>query len=160
VNVGIVASTGEYLTQSSSQMKGEGVFCSRRQEGMDDRVAVRTETSIEARSQRVTVQTEQAVLAQQAARNQQLEELLDKEIELIRRIMLKASERETSATKRRRGSSSKMKTETDYESAANGARQRKIWGPGERQQVTTDGDLQNKVWDPGGQGKKSMIRRS
>jgi len=75
VNAGIVA---EYLTQLSSQMQGEEVFCSRRQEGMDDRVAVRTETRIEARSQRVIVQSEQAVLAQQAARNQQLEELLDK----------------------------------------------------------------------------------
>ena len=74
--------------------------------------------------------------------------------------MLKASQRETSTMKRSSGSISKMKIETDYESAANGARQRKIWGPGERQQVTTDGDLQNKVWDPGGQEKKSMIRRS
>ena len=152
MNAGIVA---EYLTQLSSQMQGEEVFCSRRQEGMDDRVAVGTETRIRARSQQVTGQTEQAVLTQQATRNQQFEELLDKEIELIRRIMLKASQRKTSARKRSSGSSSKMKTETDYESAANGTRQHKIWRPGERQQVTTDEDLQNKVWDPGGQEKKA-----
>lgn len=54
VNEGIVAGTGEYLTQSSSQMKGEGVFCSRRQEGMDDRVVVRTETRIRERQQVTT----------------------------------------------------------------------------------------------------------
>ena len=51
VNTGIVA---EYLTQLSSQMQGEEVFCSRRQEGVDDRVAVETETRIRARSQQVT----------------------------------------------------------------------------------------------------------
>jgi len=73
VNSGI--GTEEHLTQLSSQMKGEEVFYSRRQEGMDDRVAVRTETSIEARSHQVTVQiervkTEQAILAQRTTRNQ------------------------------------------------------------------------------------------
>lgn len=56
VNAGI--GTEEHLTQLSSQMKGEEVFCSIRQEGMDDQVVVRTETSIEARSQQVTVQIE------------------------------------------------------------------------------------------------------
>jgi len=157
VNAGIVA---EYLTQLSSQMQGEEVFCSRRQEGMDDRVAVGTETRIRARSQQVTGQTEQAVLAQQAARNQLFEELLDKEIDLIRRIMLKASQWKTSARKRSSGSSSKMKTETDYESAANGARQHKIWRHGEKHQATTNGNLPHKVWDPGIHRSEHMIMRS
>ena len=51
VNAGIVA---EHLTQLRSQMKEEEVFCSRKHEGMDDWVAVkteqvRTETSKEVR---------------------------------------------------------------------------------------------------------------
>ena len=46
-----------------------------------------------------------------------------------------------------------MKTETDCESAASGARQHKIWRPGEKQRTTAkiDNELQNKMWDPGGQ---------
>jgi len=111
VNAGI--GTEEHLTQLSSQMKGEEVFCSRRQEGMDDQVAVRTETSIEARSQQVIVQiervkTEQAILAQQIARNQQSGDLLDQEIESIRTLMMKVSRKRLAAVKQRR--SSKRKT--------------------------------------------------
>ena len=54
-----------------------------------------------------------------------------------------------------------MKTETDCERAANGARQHKIWRSGEKQQTTDiDDELQNKVWDPSGQRLKCMIRRS
>jgi len=108
---------------------------------MDDWVAirnekVRTETSIEAR-------------------NQQLEDLLEKEIELIRRIMLKVSQRKTSA-RRSSISSSKMKTGTDCESAASGERQHKIWRPGEKRHTTAeiDDELQNKMWDPGRQRLK------
>ena len=97
----------EHLTQ----LWREEVFCSRRQEGMDDWVAVRTETSIEAR-------------------NQESEELLNKEIELIRRIMLKVSHRKTSARKRSNRSSSKRKTVEDCKSAASGAMQNKVWRPG------------------------------
>lgn len=133
VNAGIVA---EHLTQ----LRREEVLCSRRQEGKDDGVVVRTETSIEARSQ-------------------QSEDLLDKEIGLIRRIMLKGSQRKTSARKRSR-SSSKMKTGTDYESVASGARQHKIWRPGEKQQATTNGNLQHKVWDPGIHRSEHVIRGS
>ena len=71
------------------------------------------------------VRTEQAVLAQQEARNQQLEDLLDKEIELIRRIMLKVSQGKKSA--RKRSNNSKMKTKTDCESVESGERQHKTW---------------------------------
>ena len=54
-------------------------------------------------------------------------------------------------TPARKRSSSKMKTETDCESAASGARQHKIWRPGEKQKtVDIDDELHNKVWDPGG----------
>lgn len=82
VNVGIVAGAEEHLTVLSSQMKGKEVLCSRRQDGVDDRVAVRTETIIEVRSQPVIVQiervkTEQAILAHWTARNQKLGDLLD-----------------------------------------------------------------------------------
>ena len=46
-----------------------------------------------------------------------------------------------------------MKTEIDCESVASGARQHKIWRPGEKQHTTAeiDDNLQNKMWDPGGQ---------
>ena len=75
--------------------------------------------------------------------------------------MMKVSQRKTSARKKS-SSNNKMKTETDCESAASGARQHKIWRPGEKQQTTTeiDNKLQNKVQDPGGQRLKRMIRRS
>ena len=86
----------------------------------------------------VGVRTEQAILAQQVEKNQQLEDLLDTEIELIRRIMLKMSERKTSARKRCSRSSRKMKTETDCESAASGARQHKVWDPGGQRFKTHD----------------------
>lgn len=112
---------------------------------MDDWEAVRTKENIEVRnekvqtkkvrSQQVTVERvriEKAILAQQAARNHQLEDLLDKEIELIRRIMLKVSQRKISESTRSSGSSNKMKTETGFESAASGAKQQKIWRPGEK----------------------------
>ena len=88
------------------------------------------------------------------ARNQQPGDLLDREIELIRRIMLKVSQRKTSAKKR---SSSKMKTKTNCESVASEARQHKIWRPREKQHTTAqiDDNLQNKVWDLGGQRLKT-----
>jgi len=163
VNAGIVA---EHLTQLSSQMKEEEVFCSRRQEGMDDWVAVRnekvrTETSKEARSQQVTVhiekvKTEQAVLAQQAARNQQPGYLLDQEIESIKRLMMKES-RKRPVVARKKRKDNKRKTAKDCKSRASGALQHKIWNPGGQQQLTTTVKeltskerLQNKIWDPGG----------
>lgn len=132
VNAGI--GTEEHLNQLSSQMKGEEVFCSRRQEGMDDWVAVRTETSIEARSQQVIVQiervkTEQAVLAQQTARNQPPGELLDQEIESIRGLMMKVSRKRPTAVKPRR--SSKRKKTENCESLVSGAMQHKVGKPGE-----------------------------
>lgn len=78
------------------------------------------------------------------------EELL-REIELIRRITLKVSQRKTSTRKRRR-SSSKIKTKIGCESEASGARQHKIWGPGEKKKTEDiDDELQNKMWDPGKQ---------
>ena len=152
VNARIVA---EHLTQLSSQMKEEEVFCSRRQEGMDDRVAFRSETSIETRSQRVTVQTEQAILAQQTAGNQQPGDLLDQEIESIRKLMMKEFQRKTTIIKKKR--SNKRKTIADLEGRASGALQHKIWKPRGKQQITTTVKkltskerLQNKIWNPGG----------
>ena len=69
------------------------------------------------------------------------EDLLDKEIRLIRRIMMKVSQKQTSVIKQRR--SSKRKTTKDCESIASGAMQHKVWRPGEEQQTeaTTNGEL-------------------
>jgi len=165
VNAGIVTNAEEHLTQLSSQMKGKEVLCSRRQEGVDDRVAVITETRIEARSQPVTVQiervkTEQAVLAQQIARNQQLGDLLDQEIESIRKLMTTVSWKRPTTVKQRR--SSKRKIAEDYESLVSAVMQHKVWRPGEEQQIeaATSGKWQHKIWDLGKHRSEHMIRKS
>ena len=69
--------------------------------------------------------------------------------------MMKVSQRKIS-TRKRSSSSNKRKTKRDCESAASGARQHKLWKPGEKQQtlVDVDDNLQNKVWDLGGQRLK------
>lgn len=77
------------------------------------------------------------------------ESLLDKEIDLIRRIMLKGSQRKTSARERSSRGNSKRKTTEDCESVASGGMQHKVWKPGGRQRPVAHGDLQHKVWDPG-----------
>ena len=83
--------------------------------------------------------------------------MLDKEIELIRRLMVKVYEKKTTARKQRSNRNKKKKTVTYYESLARGRMQHKIWKPGEVQKnnIATDGQLQNKVWDPGRQGLKA-----
>lgn len=106
------------------------------EESKDKRVAVVMET------QRLRVED-----------NQQTKDILDREIELIRRLMMKVSQKKT--TTRKEKSDNKRKTLVDYESMASGTLQHKVWRPGEQQQTTTsieqltskDG-LQNKVWDP------------
>ena len=138
VNASIVVSAEEHLTQLSSQIKGKEVLCSRRQEGVDDRVAVRTETSIEARGLPVIVQikrvkTEHAILAQQTARNQPLGDLLDQEIESIIKLMMTVSRKRPTAVKQRRNS--KKKIVEDYEGLVSVAMQHKVWRPGEEQQT-------------------------
>ena len=87
--------------------------------------------------------------------NQQTEDILDREIELIRRLMIKTSQRKTVARKKR--SDNKRKTVADLEGKACGALQHKIWKPGRLQQITivvkqltSKERLQNKIWDPGG----------
>eukprot|EP00253_Pinus_taeda_P015217 PITA_15217 len=64
--------------------------------------------------------------------NQQIEDILDREIELIRRLMIKVSQTKTTTRKER--SNNKRKTAADYESRASGALQHKVWRPGEQQQ--------------------------
>lgn len=93
--------------------------------------------------------------------NQQTEDILDKEIELIRRLMMKISQRKIVARKKR--SDNKRKIVADYESKASGALQYKVWIPGEQQQTTTTIEkltskdrLQNKVWDPGGKNYPNL----
>ena len=78
------------------------------------------------------------------------ENILDKEIELMRRMMMKVSWKRPATVKQRR--SSKRKKTKDCESIASGAMQHKVWRPGEQQKTTTTtkDTLQNKVWDPGG----------
>lgn len=88
-------------------------------------------------------------------RIQQSEDFLDREIELMRNIMMKVSLNKT--LERKKSSSSRRKTVIDCESVASGARHHKIWRPGEKQQTTIDVNekLQNKVLDPGRQGLKA-----
>ena len=90
-----------------------------------------------------------------AGNNQQTEDILDREIELIRRLMIKMSQRKRVARKKR--SDNKRNTVADLEGIASGALQHKIWKPRGQQQITTtvkkltsNERLQNKVWDPGG----------
>ena len=73
------------------------------------------------------------------------EDLLDREIRLIRRIMMKVSQKKTTTVKQRR--SGKKKTTEDRESIASGAMQHKVWRRGEKQQTkaATNGELQHKI---------------
>jgi len=64
------------------------------------------------RIQPVTVQikrvkTEHAILAQQTARNQQLGDLLDQEIESIRKLMMTVPRKRPTAVKQRRNNKKK-----------------------------------------------------
>jgi len=54
---------------------------------------------------------------------------LDREIELIRRLMMKISQRKTTSRKKR--SDNKRKIVANYESKASGALQYKVWRPRE-----------------------------
>ena len=71
--------------------------------------------------------------------------------------MMKVSWKRPAAVKQRR--SNKRKTE-DCKSAASGAKQHKVWKPGEKQRAIAHEDLQNKVWDPGIHRSEHMIRGS
>jgi len=137
VNAGIVAGAEKHLTPLNSQIKGKEVLCSRRQEGVDDPVAVRTETNIETR-----------------------ENLLDKEIEMMRRMMMKEFRKRPAAVKQKR--SRKRKTAKDCKNTASGAKQHKVWRLGEEQQTeaAANGKLQYTIWDPGKHRSEHMIRRS
>ena len=87
--------------------------------------------------------------------NQWTEDILDKEIEMIRRLMVKTSQKKTAERKKR--SDNKRVTAKDCKSRESGALQHKIWKPGRQQQMTTvvkqstsTERLQNKILDPGG----------
>ena len=58
--------------------------------------------------------------------------------------------------------SGKRKTTEDCKSTASGAKQHKIWRPGEEQQTeaAANAKLQYKIWDPGKHGAEHMMRRS
>lgn len=86
--------------------------------------------------------------------------LLDKEIEMIRQMMMKEFWKKPVAVKQRR--SSRRKTAEYCESAASGERQHKVWRPGEEQQTeaAANGKLQQNIWDPGKPRSEHMIRRS
>ena len=64
--------------------------------------------------------------------NQQTEDILDREIELIRRLMMKVSQRRTTTRKKR--SDNRRKTIENFKRRANGALQHKLWRPIEQQQ--------------------------
>ena len=88
------------------------------------------------------------------------ENLLDKEIEMMRRKMMKEFRKRPATVKQKR--SNKRKTAEDCKSTTSGAKQHKVWRPGEEQQTeaATNGKLQHKIWDPGKHRAEHMIRRS
>ena len=152
----------------------EKFYCCREQEGMDDWVAVRagarattriqkvrvsmavrraTDIAEEARTEQARAQQEKAAVRVQQIGTQQSEDRLDREIELMRKLMVKVSQwKET--TRNQRNNRSKGKRVTDCESLTSGKMQHKIWKPGEvkKKSIVADGQLENKVWDPGRQG--------
>lgn len=86
------------------------------------------------------------------------ENLLDREIEMMKQMMMKKSRKRPATMKQRR--SNKGKTTEDCKSAASGAMQHKVWKPGARQRTIVHDDLQNKVWNQGIHRSEHMIRRS
>ena len=88
--------------------------------------------------------------------NFQIEDNLEGEIESIRRLMMKVSQKKKTATRKQRNIS-KGKTRRDCESIARGKLQNKIWKPGEVQLKNNAavGQQQNKVWDSGGKELKA-----
>ena len=99
----------------------EEFYCCREQEGMDDwvanRAAVRTE---KLRTQRAEVEVK--VQKSRGSSIQQSEDMLDKEIEFMRKLMVKVSQRKTTRREQRSRSSSRRKIERECKSAASGAR--------------------------------------
>jgi len=92
------------------------------------------------------------------------ESLLDREIEMMMRRMMEESWKRLAPVKQKRRSnrSNKMKTTEDCKSAASGAKQHKVWRPGEEQQTEAAANrkLQHKIWDPGIHRSEHMIRGS
>ena len=86
--------------------------------------------------------------------------ILEPEIELMRRMKMKVSQKRPAAVKQR--GSSKRKTAEDCESLVSGAMQHKVWRPREEHQkeASTSGKLQHKICDPGIHRSEHMIRRS
>jgi hypothetical protein len=91
---------------------------------------------------------------------------LDIEIELIRMLMVKMSQRRHAEERNiyinrasgKQGNNMKQVTREDFQRKSSGALQHKMWKPGELQSTTTrqhdnneaSGELQHKIWDPGG----------
>ena len=94
-------------------------------------------------------------------RNFQTEERLDIEIESIKRLMMKVSQRQQTTARKKRNFS-KGKTKAEYEGIAGGRMKHKVWRPGEEQQIeaVTSGKLQHKIWYPGIQRFEHRIRQS
>ena len=135
---------------------------------MDDWEVVRRATDTSEVSMAVGITTtsmrlqKEEVEVQQARKNgiQQSKDTLDQEIEFVRGLMMKVTEKKTAAKKQR--SSSKRKPEGGYKSAASGKLQHKVWKPGgmQKKNVVIDDQLHNKVWDLGRRRIKHIIRRS
>ena len=88
------------------------------------------------------------------------ENILDREIEMMRQMMMKVFWKRPAAVKQKRNN--KIKTAEDCESLVSGAMQHKVWKPGEEHQkeAATSGKLQQKIWDPGIHRSEHMIRQS
>ena len=87
------------------------------------------------------------------------ENLLDKEIEMMRWMMMKEFRKRPAALKQKR--SSKRKTTEDCKSTTTGAKQHKIWRPREEQtKAVASAKLHYKIWHLGKHRAEHMIRRS
>ena len=91
------------------------------------------QNSSKGEKEAIKTSEEQARMRVQQSRdgnNQQTKDIMDREIELIRRLMMKMSQRKTVARKKR--SDNKRKTVADLEGRASGVLQHKIWRPREQ----------------------------
>ena len=112
------------------------------------KVALTTATSMLATRRAVTVkatttaETTEFGSSNSKQINFQIEERLDIEIESIRRLMMKVSQRQETTTRKQKNLS-KRKTTKYCESTTSGTMQHKVWRPGEEQQIeaVTSGKL-------------------
>ena len=126
---------------------------------MDDRVVIRAQQLRARAGVKAAKLLEVAIEVGDNSSGQskfQTEDKLDMEIENIRGLMMKVSQKQQT-TARKKKNFSKGRKRRDCESTAGGKLQKKIWRPGEVQLESNAavGQHKNKVWDPGKHGLKA-----